>query len=179
VTSRNQVMAVVLILGLVGLADFLTRIYVPRSDTERGLAFDAPPPPGETRSLAEARQRLQSWLPDDGTAAAAAASNAIEGTKGANDNGELPDRGTLAGRLYVLRGIFETDGGRLFAALEVMPEAGGVTQQHKVMAGDNIGGIRVDRIAGRRIRLSGEGEVIELSLFLDAGIETVAVDENE
>ena len=176
-TSRNQVMAVVLILGLVGLVDFLTRIYVPRSGTERDLAFDAPPPPGETRSLAAARQRLQSWLPDDSTAEAA--SNASDGANGANDDGELPDRGRLAGRLYVLRGIFETDGGRLFAVLEVMPKAGGAVQQHKVLAGDNIGGIRVDRIAGRRIRLSGEGEVIELSLFLDAGIETVAVDENE
>jgi hypothetical protein len=177
-------MAVVLILGLLGLADFLTRIYVPRSGTERDLAFDAPPPPGETRSLAAARQRLQSWLPDDSTAEAA--SNVSDGANGANDDGELPDRGgelpdrgRLAGRLYVLRGIFETDGGRLFAVLDVMPEAGGAVQQHKVLAGDDIGGVRVDRIAGRRIRLSGEGEVIELSLFLDAGIETVAVDENE
>ena len=176
-TSRNQVTAVVLVLVVVGVLDFFTRVYVPRSAAGRDMQFEVAAPPEPPLSLAEARQRLQSWLPDDRTAEAA--SNASDGANGASDDGELPDRGRLAGRLYVLRGIFETDGGRQFAVLEVMPEAGGAVQQHKVLAGDSIGRIRVDLIAGRRIRLSGEGEVIELSLFLDAGIETVAVDENE
>ena len=152
-------------------------MYVPRSDSERGLAVDAPPPPGETRSLAEARQRLQSWLPDERTAATA--SDPIVGGNSDNDDVELPDRGRLAGRLYVLRGIFETDGGRLFAVLEVIPEKGGTIQQHKVLAGDSIGGVSVDRIAGTRVRLSGKGKVIQLSLFVDPGIETVAEDESE
>ena len=180
-TARQQVMAVMLVLGLAGLVDFATRVYVPRSETERGTVFDAAPPRSETQSLAEARQRLQSWLPDERAAAAAgnAASGVADDSSSANEDVELPDRGKLAGRLYVLRGIFDADGGQPFAVLEIMPEEGGPLERHDVVAGDEVGGARVESIDGRRISLSGEGELIHLSLFLDAGTKTVAADESE
>lgn len=179
-TARNQVVAVVLVLGLAGLVDFVTRVYVPRAETERGLEPDVAIPPTETRSLAEARQRLQSWLPEQRTAATEGQAGTPVGETGeTNSNIELPDRGKLGGRLYVLRGIFETEGGPPFAVLEVTPESGGQVERHDVLAGDDIGGVHVDLIDGRRIVLSKEGELIQLTLFLAPGAETVAADESE
>ena len=39
-TSRNQVTAVVLVLVLVGVLDFVTRVYVPRSAAGRDVQFE-------------------------------------------------------------------------------------------------------------------------------------------
>ena len=176
-TVRNQVAALILLLGLTGLVDFVTRVYVPRAETERGLNLDAAPQPAQTRSLAEARERLQSWLPEQRTVTTASqAGSAADETYG---NVELPDRGRLAGRLYVLRGIFETEGGPPFAVLEVTPESAGEIERHDVVAGDEIDGVRVELIDGRRIELSNEGELIRLALFLAPGLENIAADETE
>lgn len=180
-TPRNQVMAVALVLGLVGLMDFFARVHVPRSDADRGFQLAKLRAPVEEQSLAEARQRLQSWLPDarKGSPADDAADGGGSGAEDATEDVELPDRGRLRGRLYVLRGIFETDGVRSFAVLEAMPEGGGPPERHDVVAGDEVGGVRIESIDETRIRLSAEGKVIQLTLFLDPGMESILADESE
>ncbi len=176
-TVRMQITATVLVLLLLGAVDFVVRVYVPRSTAERDLQMDTSLPPNETLSLAEAQQRLQSWLPDQ-TETAAARPGPDGGEQGAATALDAsPDRAELAGRLFVLRGIFDTEGGDPFAVLEVAPVAGGSVDRHDAIAGDEIDGVRINLIDGRRVELSDGGKTIQLSLFLDPGFESVTTDE--
>lgn len=174
-TVRTQVIATITVLVLVGAVDFVARVHVPRSTAERDLQVDRSLAPDETLSLAEARQRLQSWLPDQ--AATTNANTAGNGQQAVIDAAALPDRGVLAGRLFVLRGIFDTEDGDPFAVIEVAAEDGAAIERHDVLAGDEIDGVRVDRIDGRRVALSDGDKTIRLALFLDPGFESVTADE--
>ena len=173
-TVRAQVAAVLAVLGLVGVVDFAKRVYVPRDDAERTTELKPAQPLDAPLSLAEARQRLQSWLPDQGMAAqASSGSNAEQAdTNGAN----YPDRGELGGYVFLLRGIFDQDSGLPFAVMEVTPKTGGSTERREVVAGDSIHDVRVDRVAGRRVSLSTGNTAIELALFLAPEKETVVAD---
>jgi hypothetical protein len=174
-TVRAQVAAVLAVLGLAAIVDFASRVYVPRTGAERDARLDVAIVPGEMLSLAEARQRLQSWLPGQDASAAA---NPDDVASGVVENADLPDRGKLGGWVFVLRGVFDVDAGPPFAVLEVAPETGGAAERHEVIAGNDIKGVRVERIAGRRVSLSDGDESIRLALFLDPDNETDAANES-
>jgi hypothetical protein len=56
-------MLVAIVLLLIAVADFVQRIYVPRSAASREAQIEAVPLPGEPIPLASAKERLQSWFP--------------------------------------------------------------------------------------------------------------------
>ncbi len=172
-TPRMQVIVVAAILALAGAVDFVQRIHVPRSLAIRGAGLEATALPDPPLSLASARQRLQSWFPTQ-TPGPQAASNEV-----ANDSRDsalrVPDRADLGGWRFVLRGVF--DAGPPFAVLDVMPSAGGEIEQHRLLAGEVIKGVRVERISGRSVSLSDGEKVIQLALFIDPGDDIVPTDE--
>ena len=173
-TVRAQVTAVLVILALVGMLDFATRVYVPRDKAERNAQLQVTSAPKRTLSLAEARQRLQSWLPDPGSAVQQLSGS--ETQQGASDDGDRSDRGELGSNIFVLRGVFDTPAEPTFAVVEVTPKAGGAARRYEANAGDTIEDVRVDQIAGRRVRLSDGDSTIELALFLGPERGTVATD---
>ncbi len=65
----------------------------------------------------------------------------------------------------MLRGIF--DAGPRFAVLDVMANAGGEIEQHRVSAGEAINGVRVERISDHGVTLSDSQKTIHLALFID------------
>ncbi len=172
-TVRAQLTAVIVVLALVGLADFAKRVYVPRSPSDRTADLELATGPARGLSLAEARQRLESWLPDD-TAAVSASAEA-----GAGDVGDRTDRGRLGGQLFVLRGIFNTESGPPFAVFAVTDDGGSVPERFDAVEGDTIRNVQVDRISGRRVYLTTGNEELVLSLFLDSASKTVATDDGE
>ena len=173
-TVRAQVSIVLAVLALIGIADFATRVHVPRDDAERAIELEPAESLDAPLSLAEARQRLQSWLPDQGMTVQANSASSAEPPD--IDGADYPDRGELGGYVFLLRGIFDQDSGSPFAVMEVTPEAGGSTERREVVAGDSIHDVRVDRVAGRRVSLSTGDTAIELALFLAPEKETVVAD---
>lgn len=174
-TVRAQVSAVLGILALIGIVDFVSRVYVPRDDAERTTEWKPAEAPDAPLSLAAARQRLQSWLPDQGTTAQANPGSGAEQPD--TDGADYPDRGELGGYVFLLRGIFDQDSGSPFAVMEVTPETGGSTERREVVAGDSIHDVHVNRVSGRRVSLSTGDTAIELALFLAPEKETVVADE--
>jgi hypothetical protein len=166
VTSRNQVTAVVLVLGLIGVLDFVTRVYVPRSAAGRDMQFEVAAPREQPLSLAEAQQRLQSWLPDQRPGTPSSGTDSAE--DGTTSTADLPDRGELAGWHFVLRGVFARAPSQPFAAIEVMSSKGGAIEQHEVTEGQLIKGVRVERVGLHGVSLTEGAEAIELTLFVDA-----------
>ena len=174
-TPRMQVIVVAAILALAGAVDFVQRIHMPRSTAIRGAGLEATALPDLPLSLASARQRLQSWLPTQ-TSGPQAASNEV-----ANESRDsavrVPDRANLGGWRFVLRGVF--DAGPAFAVLDVMPSAGGEIEQHRLLAGELIKGVRVERISGRSVSLSDGENLIQLALFIDPGDDIVPTNEKD
>lgn len=170
-TPRQQILVVVVILAIVGGVDFFKRVHVPRQPATRAMdagdqgQFEPPMP------LAMARQRLQSWFP----------AQAAQGQTGAADAGSrdpsapIPDRAAIGGWQFVLRGVF--DAGPPFAVFDVVPRNGGSAEQHRLSVGEEVKGVRVEQIAGRRVSLSSGEEVVQLALFIDPRDSVTAVDE--
>lgn len=161
-TPRNQVTVVAAILAIAGAADFLQRIHVSRSPGTRESNIETLALPAPPISLAEARQRLQSWFrvpappPDSQTAANNASDDAAV---------SLPDRGDIAGWRFVLRGVF--DAGPSFAVLDVISSSGGEIEQHRLSTGEAIKGVSVERISGHSVYLSDGKKIIQLALFVE------------
>ena len=174
-TPRMQVIVVAAILTLAGAVDFVQRIHMPRSLAIRGAGMEATALPDPPLSLASARQRLQSWLPTQTSGSQAAS---IEVANESRDSAvRVPDRADFGGWRFVLRGVF--DAGPPFAVLDVMPSAGGEIEQHRLLAGEVIKGVRVERISGRSVSLSDGEHVTELALFIDPGDDIVPTNEKD
>lgn len=173
-TPRTQVFTVAAVLVLAGVVDFVQRVYVPRSPATRDSNIEALSLPDGPLPLASARERLQSWFPaqlPEPQDPESAAGGQLQSTG-------VPDRADIGGWRFVLRGVF--DAGPPFAVLDVQPSAGGMVEQHRLSAGDNIKGVTLKRIAGRRVSLSDGESVVELALFIDPGDEMAAAkEENE
>ena len=171
-TSRNQVTAVVLVLGLIGVLDCVTRVYVPRSAAGRDMQFEVAAPRERPLSLAEARQRLQSWLPAEAPPQdlPVVANNASDAAAVS-----LPDRGDLAGWRFILRGVF--DAGTEFAVLDIMSTSGGETEQHRLLAGDEIKGVSVERISGHSVYLSDGETIMRLALFVEPEVNATPAED--
>ena len=172
-TPRMQVIVVAVILALAGAVDFVQRIHMPRSLAIRGAGLEATALPDPPLSLASARQRLQSWLPTQTPGPQAAS---IEVANESRDSVlRIPDRADLGGWHFVLRGVF--DAGPPFAVFDVMPSAGGEIEQHRLLAGELIKGVRVERISGRSVSLSDGEKVTELALFINARDDMIPANE--
>lgn len=175
-TPRAQVLVVAVVLLLFAAADFVQRIYVPRSAASREAGVEAVSLPGEPMSLASAQERLQSWFP----AAASALSPGPGGTPAELAGGPgaagapIPDRAELGGWRFVLRGVF--DAGPPFAVFDVMSSSGGDVEQHRLSAGQTLNGVRLDEIAGRTVSLSDGEKSIRLALFIDVNDGMMPVD---
>ena len=173
-TARSQVMLVAIVLLLIAVADFVQRIYVPRSAASREAQIEAVPLPGEPMPLASAQERLQSWFP-----VGAPTSDSETMVANASDDAAvaLPDRVDIAGWRFILRGVF--DAGPEFAVLDVMSTSGGETEQHRLLAGDEIKGVSVERISGRSVYLS-DGEIIKrLALFVEPEINVTPANDQK
>ena len=110
-TKRAQVLLVAVLLLLIGVVDFVQRIYVPRSASLRETQIEGVPLPGEPMSLASAQERLQSWFPVE---TSTSDSEAMDANAASDDAAAaLPDRGNIAGWRFILRGVF--DAGPAFA----------------------------------------------------------------
>jgi hypothetical protein len=175
VTRRAQILIAALALGALAVADFATRVYVPRSAVDRGPDEVDPVAPALPVSPQLAFERLDRWL---GVEAPPSGSNpAKEGSvPQAASEAAAPDQAEIGGRRFVLRGIF--DAGEPFAVLDVLPEGGGPAEQHDLAIGEAVHGVRIEQIAGRMVTLSDGQAVARLVLFEDAtDIITPAYDE--
>ena len=161
-TPRNQVMVVAAIFGIVAAVDFVQRIHVSRSPGARDPNIEAPALPAPPISLAEARQRLQSWFPKE---TPPLDSQAVTSEASDNQSVSLPDTGEIAGWRFKLRGVF--DAGPSFAVLDVMSSSGGEVEQHRLFAGDAVKGVVVDRISGHSVSLSDGETIMRLELFVE------------
>lgn len=174
-TRRAQVLVVAIVLLLIGVVDFVQRIYVPRSTASRETQIGAVPLPGQPIPLASAQERLQSWFAASeqqlGDVPAQVASD--PGSAGA----AIPDRAELGGWRFVLRGIF--DAGPTFAVLDVMQVSGGAVEQHRLSVGENLKGVRLEQISGRNISLSDGEKVIQLALFIDPKDNIASAEEEQ
>ncbi len=175
-TPRMQVIVVAAILALAGAVDFVQRIHMPRSLAIRGAGLEATALPDPPLSLASARQRLQSWFPTQ-TSGPQAASIDVANESSRDSGVRVPDRADFGGWRFVLRGVF--DAGPPFAVFDVMPSAGGEIEQHQLLAGELIKGVRVERISGRSVSLSDGEHVTELALFIDPSDDIVPTNEKD
>jgi hypothetical protein len=162
VTTRHQLIAIAAILVLAGAIDFVQRIYAPRSTAIREEIFDNVALPDQPLSLASARERLQSWFPVQSSGN----QEQLGDTKiEPQDLGaQVPDRADIGGWHFVLRGVF--DAGPPFAVFDVRSASGGEVEQHRLLAGDVIKGVRVEQITGHSVSLSDGEKVIQLALFI-------------
>jgi len=169
VTTRHQLIALAAILVVAGAIDFAQRIYAPRSPATREQIIDNVALPDQPLSLASARQRLQSWFPvQSGGVPEQLGDTAIE----PQDRGmRVPDRAVIGGWHFVLRGVF--DAGPPFAVFEIRSADGSEVEQHRLLAGDEIKGVRVELISGRSVSLSDGEKVIQLALFIVPEDDTV------
>ncbi len=161
-TTRHQIIAIAAILVVAGAIDFVQRIYVPRSQANREQSSDTVTLPDQPPSLASAQQRLQSWFPEQSSGLQALPTdNTIEQQ---NFGVQVPDRVDIGGWHFVLRGVF--DAGPPFAVFDVRSSKGGEVEQHRLLTGDVIKGVRVESISGRSVSLSYGEKVIQLALFI-------------
>ena len=175
-TPRHQIIAVAATLLLVGAVDFLQRVYVPRSPAARTTDTETPALPDPPLPLASAQERLQSWLATP--AETAAQTEPTDALVKSGESGErIPDRADIGGWRFVLRGVF--DAGPPFAVFDVMSNATGEIEQHRLSAGEAINGVRVEQISGRRVRLSDGEQVFHLALFVDPKDDVVPIDEKD
>ncbi len=175
-TPRTQVTVVAAVLALAGAVDFVQRIHMPRSLAIRDAGIEATVLPGLPRSLASARQRLQSWLAAQISGSPSTSTDVA--TEPQDSSGvRIPDRVDLGGWHFVLRGVF--DAGPPFAVFDVTSSAGGEIEQYRLSAGEAIKGVRVERISGRRVSLSDGEKVIQLALFIDPREDTIPADEKD
>lgn len=161
-TPGAPVIAVAGILVLAGAIDFVQRIYVPRSPATRESNIEALAVPNQPLPLASARERLQSWLP---TNAPEPQEAPVGGQNEPVDSSRIPDRADIGGWRFILRGVF--DAGPPFAVFDVKSSAGGEIEHHRVLAGEVIQGVRVERIAGHSVDLTDGDKMIHLALFID------------
>ena len=173
-TARAQVLLVAVVLLLIAAVDFVQRIHVPRSAASRETQIEAVPLPGEPMSLASAQERLQSWFPAE---APTSDSEAMATTESDDAAAALPDRVDLAGWRFILRGVF--DAGPEFAVLDVMSTSGGETEQHRLLAGDEIKGVSVERISGRSVYLSDGDTIKRLALFVEPEINVTPANDQK
>lgn len=174
-TKRAQVLLVAMVLLLIGVVDFVQRIYVPRSASSREAQIEVVPLPVDPMPLASAQERLQSWFP------ASAPQPGYLPAQPASDPGiagvAIPDRAELGGWRFVLRGVF--DAGPPFAVFDVMPSNGGDVEQHRLAAGETLKGVRLEEISGRTVSLSDGQTSIRLALFIDLHDGMIPVDEQD
>ena len=173
-TPRTQVMVVAAVLSLAGAVDFVQRIHMPRSLAIRDAGIEATVLPGLPRSLASARQRLQSWLATQSSGSQTASIEVVNESRG-SAAARIPDRADIGGWHFVLRGVF--DAGPPFAVFDVTPSAGGDVEQHRLSAGETIKGVRVARISGRSVSLTDGEKQSELTLFINARDDMIPANE--
>ena len=169
-TPRHQLIAVSAVLAIVGVVDFVQRVHVPRQqatrDLDAGMQQQVEPP----MTLAMARERLQSWFPAQAVGAQGQTGTAQ--TRSGGIASSVPDRAEIGGSQFVLRGVF--DAGPPFAVFDVVSGSGGTVEQHRLSVGEEIKGVRVERIAGRSVSLSDGESLVQLALFIDPGQSAVA-----
>ncbi len=168
-STRKQLQLLAALLVLAGAIDFVQRIYAPRSPATRETNTAAIALPDQPLSLASARERLQSWLPTQSVESDALPTDAATDARDAGT--QLPDRANIGGWHFVLRGVF--DAGPPFAVFDIRSGDGGEVEQHRLLAGEVIKGVRVDQISGRSVSLSDGEKVIQLALFINPGDDMV------
>jgi hypothetical protein len=174
VTPRTQIIVVAAVLFLAGTIDFIQRTHVPRTPAERDSEIKAFVAPDQPLPLASARERLQSWLP---TTSTESQGSLVDGQNQPPDSVvSIPDRADIDGWRFILLGVF--DAGPPFAVLDVMSLADREVEQVRVSAGEEIKGVRVERISGHTVDLLNEEKVIHLALFIDAKDNTAPTDES-
>ena len=174
-TARAQVILVAVVLLLIGAVDFVQRIYVPRSAASREAQIEVVPLPGEPMPLASAQERLQSWFP--ASAPQPGGALADPASDPGNARAAIPDRAELGGWRFVLRGVF--DAGPPFAVFDVMSSSGGDVEQHRLLAGETLNGVRLEEISGRTVSLSDGQKSIRLALFIDLNDGMIPADEQD
>ena len=108
------------------------------------------------------RERLQSGCPQ--RRGGSEALRTVAATDGRDAGAQLPDRANIGGWHFVLRGV--CDAGPPFAVFDLRSGDGGEVEQHRLLAGEVIKGVRVDQISGRSVSLSDGEKVIQLVLFI-------------
>lgn len=174
-TPRTQIIVVAAILALAGAVDFVKRVHVPRLPATRESNIDAPDLPSQPLPLASARQRLQSWFPAQTPGPEIAPTD--DQNAPADSGGPIPDRADLGGWRFVLRGVF--DAGPPFAVFDLMSIAGGEIEQHRLSVGEAIKGVRVERIAGRKVSLVYGENMVQLALFIDPEEDMISAKEKD
>ena len=174
-TPRQQIATLAVILVVVAVVDFAQRIHVPRSAASRETGIETATLADQPLTLASARQRLQSWFP--GQEAGSQVAPTDEATGGRDSGVHIPDRADIGEWRFVLRGVF--DAGPPFAVFDVSSSAGGAIEQHRLEAGEEVKGVRVERIAGRSVSLSDGDNKIHLALFIDPGVGGVPGNEQD
>jgi hypothetical protein len=168
-------MLVAIVLLLIASIDFVQRIYVPRSAASREAQIKVVPLPGEPMPLASAQERLQSWFPASAPQSGGVQAE-VESDPGAARTA-IPDRVELGGWRFVLRGVF--DAGPPFAVFDVMSSEGGDVEQHRLTAGEELNGVRLEEISGRTVSLSDGQTSIRLALFIDLNEGMTPADEQD
>lgn len=169
-TPRHQLIGLIAILAIAGAVDFVKRVHVSRQPATRALddgnqgRLAAPMP------LAKARERLQSWFP----APAAGTQDPTAVLQAGPNNTAMPDRAEIGGARFVLRGVFNA--GPPFAVLDVVSGGGSAVEQYRLSVGEEIKGVRVEQIVGRRVTLSDGESIVQLALFIEADQGATAID---
>ncbi|MBT8088124.1 MAG: hypothetical protein KJO46_08800 [Gammaproteobacteria bacterium] len=169
-TPRHQLIGLIAILAIAGAVDFVKRVHVSRQPATRALDDGQQGRLAAPMPLAKARERLQSWFPapaagtQDPTAVLQAGPN--------NTAMPIPDRAEIGGSQFVLRGVF--DAGPPFAVFDVV-SGGGAVEQYRLSVGEEIKGVRVEQIVGRRVSLSDGESIVELALFIEADQGATAI----
>ena len=144
---RRQLLIVACVLGLIGVADFAHRIYVPRDEALRSYAPPSLPalPPALDPAATEAK--LETWLP------------ALAATRPADAGPQQPADWDLK-----LVGTFEERRSR-FAVIMANSGPGGKSERRRVAVGDVVYGRTVLAIGRGSLALMTPTGPAELRVF--------------
>jgi hypothetical protein len=140
---------------LIALVDFVSRVHVGRGDAERDFRVPSIPDSPPARSLQSVRTDLAAWFPQYGIA------------PGAEVEGAVVHAGNL-----VLGGIFTA--GDLRVAVLFAEKAGARPDRYQVAEGDQVLGMKVEKIGPRSVTLSEGDTGKTLEIFRRSARTSVA-----
>lgn len=147
-SRRRQIIAAAVILALLAVRDFATRVYVGRDAELRQFAVPSLPEPPPAPDAQAHRAQLVTWLPELGASAPQAA----------------PDPDDPKAWELRLVGTFR-ERSRHFAVIMAAPRGGGASQKHRLAVGDQVLGRTVTRIDSGSVTLAADGGPQELRVF--------------
>lgn len=147
-SRRRQIIAAAVILALLAVRDFASRVYVGRDEELRRFAVPSLPEPPPAPDAAAHRAQLLAWLPELGVGAPQAAADPDD-----------PKAWDLR-----LVGTFR-ERSQHFAVIMALPRGGGPSRKHRLAVGDQVLGRTVTRIDSGSVTLAADGGLHELRVF--------------